>query len=117
MLVAKLKTPIDFVINISPTKTETRTADSFYVIPLGYTLGAKEAQFHVMFGKLKEVPKNPSSYVQGEGEVTYEVSIEKVFGGLLNEQELSNWGNTDESLLQIFAQKYEIEIDSFLQIN
>lgn len=115
MLIAKLKTPIEFILNISPTKTEKRLSDSFYAVPLHYQLGGKDAKFHVFFTEKTLIPKNPASDVQGEQEMVESYPIRKAFTGILNEQELAQWGTNDESLLHIFAKKYEIEIDYFVE--
>lgn len=115
MLVAKLKNPLEINVNISPIKVEKRICDSFYVVPLGYVLGAKEASFHVHFTKSELDKTNPSSDVDGEGEMKEAFNTKKIFSAILDEAELSLWGTNDESLLQIIAKKYELEIDSFVE--
>ena len=115
MLIAKLKNQIEINVNISPIKVEKRIIDSFYVRPLGYVLGAKESDFHIHFTKSKMVKKNPSSDVDGEGEMEEVFNEMKIFMSKLDETELSEWGTNDESLLEIFAKKYELEIDSFVE--
>lgn len=117
MLIAKLKKPIDFIIHISPTKTENRVADCFHVIPTNYLVGGKTTSFQVHFTKSKIVPLNPSSNLEGEGETTIEYETQKIFSAILEQEEMATWGENDESLLQIIAQKYGIEIDSFINNN
>lgn len=117
MLVAKLKSPLQMSVQISPVKTETREVDSFYAIPLGYVLGEEKVDLHVFFTKEHDVLKNPSSDVKGEGEMIKEYSQQKVFNLTLSSEETIDWGNDDKSLLQIIARKYGIEIESFSQIN
>lgn len=113
MLIAKLKNTIDFEINSTPTKKETRICNAFFATPLNYVLGEKKASFNVTFGEIKEVSKNPSSDIQGEGETTYDIDRKKIFNITIDGEDLDKWGANDESLLQIIAEKYEIEIEEF----
>lgn len=115
MLVAKLKSPLELAVQISPTKIDKRIADAFIAIPVGYQLNAKQADFHVRMLKGEIVPKEPASNVPGEGETEEQFTLEKVFVESLTSEELENWGSDDKALLSIFAQKYGIEIDSFVE--
>lgn len=117
MLVAKLKSPLSFVLQISPTKTEIREVDAFYVNVVRYKLGELDSKFQVIFSKQEDVPVNPASDVIGEGPTKVTFPTRKIFTETLTENELSLWGSDDKSLLEIFAVKYGVEIESFVQIN
>lgn len=116
MLIAKLNTELELIIQISPVKTETRTVNCFYVIPLGYKLGTSKSDFHVHFCKENEVPKNPANHVEGEGEMKKEYTAEKIFYQTLTSEELANWGSDDKSLLEIIANKNGLVISEYLNI-
>lgn len=115
MLVAKLKSPLELAVQVSPVKIDKRIVDAFVVIPIAYQLNAEDAEFQVKMLKGEIVPKEPASSVPGEGETEEQFKLEKIFVVNLTSEELENWGSDDKALLGIFAQKYEIEIDSFIE--
>lgn len=115
MIVAKLKSPLELAVQVSPVKIDKRIVDAFTVIPVAYRLNAVNADLQVRMLKGEIVPKEPASSVLGEGETEEQFTLEKIFLESLTSQELENWGNDDKELLNIFAQKYGIEIDSFIE--
>ena len=44
-----------------------------------------------------------------------EYSTEKIFYQTLTSEELSDWGSDDKSLLEIFANKFDLVISEFIQ--
>lgn len=114
MLIAELKEKIVLKQMINPTTYEDRVVDSFYLIPLDYTLGGKTASFQIVFTEKKEVAKNPSSEPLEEQVKVVDYENKMTFHDKLSEQEMLNWGTDDTYLLNLFAQKYNLEIVSFV---
>lgn len=116
MIVAKLKNPLTFTFQESPTKTVDKLIDSFYILPDSYVLGGREQRFFVHFTKESDSPLNPSSEVIGEGLTTKTFHTVKIFSETLNYEELSTWGTDDTSLFYVFANKYGVEIDQIVEV-
>lgn len=114
MIIAELKNQVVLKQMINPLTYEDRIVDSFYLVALDYALGKKEVTFQIVFTEKKEVPKNPASEAIGEQVKEYQYDIKMTFQQKLNEQEISNWGTDDTYLLELFAQKFNLEIDTFV---
>lgn len=115
MIAAKLKNKLVMTFQTSPFETIQKEASYFHVIPVGYKLGDKACTFHVEFFDLVEVPKYPSSQVPEEQEMVLERKLIKKFQQILDSKEYSTWGENDESLLEIFAKRYNLVIESFIE--
>lgn len=113
MLFAKLKSPKTFSYNASPMEVLNIDTTCIKVQPINYELGTKEVRFFIDFCILKEVPKYQSSIPLQDQEMTFIPESVKRFDVDLTTEELANWGENDESLLQIVANKYNLEIESF----
>lgn len=114
ILIAKLKNQLELIVQVSPTKTEKRIVDSFYVMPINYTLLPDSAAFQVYFMKETPAERNPASGVSGE-DLTIGYKLEKVFMENMKQEELASWGADDKSLYDIFAAKYEVEIEKYVE--
>lgn len=115
MLIAELNNQVVLKQMINPTTYEDRITDSFYLIPIDYYLGKTgDTVFQIVFTKKEEMPINPSSEPIGEQITKVEYPIVKVFQDKISEEDLSQWGTDDTYLLNLFAEKYNLEIDSFV---
>ena len=124
MLIAKLKNSLDLGVQISPIQLEKREVDSFCVNVVNYQMAKQgitqkneEGSFMIYFTKSKMVKKNPSSDVDGEGELVEGFKLEKVFMLTLTSEEMNSWGNDDTTLFQIIASKYNLEIDDYIEVD
>lgn len=113
MLLAKLKTPKIFVYHVNPIETLDIAATCISMNPIQYELGSSKVDFFVDFHILKQVPKYPSSLPLENQEMKEIPEIVKRFSVQLTNEELATWGENDETLLQLFANKYNLEIESF----
>lgn len=115
MIAAKLKNKLVMTFQVSPFETIQKEAGYFSVIPFGYKPGDKGCTFQVEFFEFVEVPKYPASQVEGEKEMMLEQKSIKRFQQILKSEEYSSWGENDESLLEIFAKRYNLVIESFIE--
>lgn len=123
MLVANLPNELPIEIPKNLVEKEIRMVDSFHVQSHGYTIGAKNSNFQVIFTKKIEEIINKASIPQNEEspeilpqkQIRYEQR--KVFMVPLNEEELSTWGSNDETLLQTIATKLGVQIESFTYLS
>lgn len=113
MLYAKLKTPKTFSYDVSPVETLSVNATHIRLAPIDYVLGTATVRLFIDFCILKEVPKDQSSTPIEDQEVTFLPESVKRFDLDLTNEEVSNWNENDESLLQIVADKYNLEIEGF----
>lgn len=117
MLVAELKNEIVLKKMINPITYEDRIVDSFYLIPLDYTLGQTgDTVFQIVFTKKEVNPMNPSSEPIDEQKTVVEYPIIMIFQDKLSKEILSQWGTDDTYLLNVFADRYNLEVDSFVII-
>lgn len=123
MLIANLPNELSIEIPKNLVEKEIRIVDSFNVQSHNYIIGAKEANFQVIFTKkIEEIINKASSPQNGETlEILPEKQIRyeqrKVFMVTLNEQELSTWGSNDETLLKTIATKLGVQIESFTYLS
>lgn len=113
MLYAKFKSPKTFSYTVSPIETINIDTTCMKVVPVDYVLGATKVRFFVDFCILKEVAKYQSSVPLQNQEMKVIPESVKRFDIELANEELTNWNENDESLLQIIADKYNLEIESF----
>lgn len=115
MIAAKLKDKLILTFQISPFEKIEREFDHFLVRPIGYQLGAKKCTFNIEFFNFVETPKYPASQVEGEQEMMIQKNNVKTFQQILKAEEYTDWGENDESLLEIFAKRYNLVIESFIE--
>lgn len=116
MLIAKLNSPFTFTQQSVFLKTITKEANYFSVMPINYVLGSKNSSFSVDFFNLEEYEKLPSSQAEGEKEMKNQMKLVKRNIINLTNEELSSWGENDESLLQIVANKCGLVISEFINL-
>lgn len=114
MLIAKLKNPVKYQVQILPNKYEERIGDYIKVILDSYQLGIKEFQVRVELMKESLEPLNPSSEVEGEQVLIKKYEMIFIYNITLNEEDLSKWGYDDSQLLYVAAEKLGIEIESII---
>lgn len=113
MLYAKFRNPKTFYYSVTPIETINIDTICMKVVPVDYVLGATKVRLFIDFCILKEVPKYQSSVPLQNQEMKLIPESVKRFDVDLTNEELANWNENDESLLQIVANKYNIEIESF----
>jgi hypothetical protein len=117
MLLAELKNEVVLKKMINPITYEDRIVDSFFLIPIDYTLGQTgDTVFQIVFTKKELNPINPASEAIDEQETVVEYPIVMTFQDKLSEEILSQWGTDDTYLLNVFAERYNLDIDSFVLI-
>lgn len=116
MLVAKLKTPVKFQVELFPNKFEERIGDSIRVILEGYQLGLKKCTARIELQRETAVPLNPSSELEEEQFFTKNYEFLKLYILTLTEEDLSKWGYDDSELLNVVAEKIGLEVSEIINV-
>lgn len=116
MLLGKLKNPKIFTYHPTPSQTINIETTCISVVPIDYVLGGTEVRFFVDFNILKESPSNPSSLPLDAQETKMIRESVKRFDIILKNEDLANWDSNDESLLNIIAAKFNLELESFFTL-
>lgn len=102
MLIAKLTEPVEKIYQKNGLETETVTAQYLAVSVSNYDMGATLSIFNYKIGKFE----NQSSSIKPYFNPVIRGSVR------LTEQEFADWGTDDTVLLQIVANKLNVEIES-----
>lgn len=121
MLVANLPNELSIEIPKKLFDKEIRIVDCFHVQSYTYTIGDKVGNFQIAF--LKKIveaddrPTQPQNEESAEPKTRTRYDRVKVFQLELNEEELSTWGTSDETLLHTIATKLGVTIESFTYVS
>lgn len=121
MLVANLSNELSIEMPKNLLDKEIRIVDCFRIQSHTYAIGAKFAYFQIAFlKKIVEVddrPTQPQNEENAEPETRTRYETRRVFQLELNEEELSTWGTSDETLLHTIATKLGVTIESFTYVS
>lgn len=114
MLAVKLKNNLDISFVTSPFDEPKKVSiDSIAVKILEYELNGEKLALEVRFIKTEKVEEPVDSSISDD---LYNYRIIRTFNEVLTKEEFSSWGESDNTVLEIILNKYNLEADSFFNI-